>query len=114
MKEGAGVSYRFKHATPEACYQSWSNQFMDMTLLSASDTVIAGMYSSFTQSMPLRMMIANPVAENNKRFCEVGKTGENMHCMTSYSDWLAFHTDATNAKYTVIGSKLAETQVFNA
>ena len=114
VKEGAGVSYRFKYTTSEACYQSWSNQFMDMTLLSASDTVIAGMYSSFTQSMPLRMMIANPVAENNKRFCEVGKTGENMHCTTSYLEWLAFHSNEPNAKYTVIGSKLAETQVFNA
>ena len=115
MKDGEGVSYRAKHKEAQECYQSWSNQFMDMTLLSASDVVIAGMYSSFTQSMPMKIMIANPVEENNKMFCEVGRTAKVMHCMTRYADWLAFHTNnKKTSKYTVIGSKVAEAQKFES
>ena len=114
MSDGAGVSFRYKFSAAEECYQSWRNQFMDMTLLSASDNVIAGMYSSFTQSMPMRMMIANPIKEKNKMFCEVGRTGANMHCVTSYSDWLELHTDITNATYILIGSKKAPGQKFES
>ena len=91
MKEGAGVTYDAKFNSSEYCYQSWSDQFMDMTLLSASDVVIAGTYSAFTQSMPLTMMIGNPNPEDNKLFCELGRIATMMQCFTYYEQWLATH-----------------------
>ena len=53
IPDGKGVSYQYMFDSKEACLESWVSQMTDMVLLAESDVVIAGQYSSFTQTIPL-------------------------------------------------------------
>ncbi len=117
MKRGTGVTYNAKFNSSKHCYQSWSDQFMDMTLLSASDVVIAGTYSTFTQSMPLTMMIGNPNPSHNKLFCELGRIATMMQCFTHYDQWLATHArmgEKSHSPPIWIGAKDGPTHPFES
>lgn len=77
-----------KFNNSESCYQSESDQFMDQTLLSGANVVIAGQWSSFTQSMPITMMLGHKDPKENKRFCEVGLNGDQIRCTRDYGEWM--------------------------
>jgi hypothetical protein len=64
---GAGASNYHKWKKKEDCHNGWVAQFMDIVLLSLSDVVISGRYSSFTQSMPLVMMLGSKAATDTKK-----------------------------------------------
>ena len=77
-----------KFNSSESCYQSESDQFTDMTLLSGTNVVISGQWSSFTQSIPITMMLGHKDPKENKRFCEVGLNGDQIRCTRDYGEWL--------------------------
>lgn len=54
-EEGKSVSFLQKHKG-QKCLESWESMFLDMYLFTQSNSVIAGSYSSFTQSAPLSIV----------------------------------------------------------
>ena len=54
-EEGKSVSFQQKHKG-QKCLESWESMFLDMYLFTQSNSVIAGSYSSFTQSAPLSIV----------------------------------------------------------
>eukprot|EP00977_Amphora_coffeiformis_P009982 scaffold2335_cov175-Amphora_coffeaeformis.AAC.9 len=107
VEEGKGVSFLkqvWEENAEKMCHQGWVDQFMDIVLLSHCDMVVAGRYSSFTQSMPLTMMTALSVNSNRpyftddqeedrtcRAFCEIGEDGDMMECYSNYTEWIFRH-----------------------
>jgi hypothetical protein len=106
---GEGVSYEgHGHADVSSCLDSWKSQFMDMMVLSEySNIVVAGQYSSFTQTIPLSMIFhhkdhkkyeaGHPRAQRSptsstsslpRMFCEVGVDGNAMQCFDTFVSWI--------------------------
>lgn len=56
-----------------ANYEKWHSMFQDMVLLSHSDVLIAAKYSSFTQALPIYLVLDRPASERKLRdnYCEV-------------------------------------------
>ncbi len=69
------------------CWRSWESTLMDMILLSHADVVIAARPSSFTQSMPLSLVMARENEAVSHPFCEINAAASDMRCYSSYSDW---------------------------
>jgi hypothetical protein len=99
----AGVSSDAKY---EHCIKSWENSMVDMALLSMSDVVIAGVYSSYVQSMPLSLVLSRqgetkwaPKGSDKwpasfkpfPPYCEVGPMGEIMTCHKTFSSILGLN-----------------------
>ncbi|KAL3924075.1 MAG: hypothetical protein SGARI_006101 [Bacillariaceae sp.] len=79
---------------------------IDMILLAGSDVVIAGQYSSFTQTIPLAYQFekakkrktlpqnnnteqaANSTMPSSGLFCNVGAHATVMECFDDYSEWM--------------------------
>ena len=113
MKEGKGVSYAAHFNSSEKCYQSWSDQFMDMTLLTASDVIIAGQFSAFSQAIPLTIALGHPDPLKRKKFCEVGVYGDVMECVTDYKAWVNLRIRGKQGSAAeVIGNTTSPTQKF--
>jgi hypothetical protein len=106
-EEGKSVSFLKKHHRGENkernCLESWESMFLDMYLFTQSNSVIAGAYSSFTQSAPLSYIFEK--AKHNKDlgngdagdadhhphyFCEAGTAGDYMDCYDNVRGWLKF------------------------
>ena len=62
---------------------------MDMTLLSHADVVISARPSSFTQSMPMSLVLATPKESRKvaKPFCEINLAATDMRCFEDFRDW---------------------------
>lgn len=73
----------------EKCLHGWEATISDMILLSYADIVIAARPSSFTQSMPMSLVLARPKEHRNiaKPFCEVNGEATEMKCRTDFQDW---------------------------
>jgi len=89
------------------CMDNWRNSMMDMVLLSMSDLLVAGMYSSFLQSMPISLVFNRaPFYSTNISsydlnstlpfpvYCEVSHVGNAATCHSSYKS-------AQNASFTI-------------
>jgi hypothetical protein len=98
-RQGDGVSYNGYHVNRSTCLNSWKHQMMDMMILSEySDILIAGQYSSFTQSLPLSRILWNNNNNNNNNqgqqqqqrfFCDVDKPASALQCSSNKDDgWL--------------------------
>ena len=83
VAEGTGIAAIYRHNGTAYCFDTWRTQLLDMLLLAYSDVVVAGRYSSFTQTIPLTFQFAQ-----NGSFCEVGMEGFHMECFDSYTSWL--------------------------
>jgi hypothetical protein len=98
-KEGEGVLFgmqqEFKEHERETCFNGWDAVFQDMMILSHADIVIAAAESSFTQSMPLSMVLGRPRPRKKREkipapFCEVkaaASGGNIMQCYESHDAW---------------------------
>ena len=109
-QEGAGVSFdkKFnlkKEGAGAACRRAWVDQFIDATLLSASDVVVSGQYSSFTQTTPLITILtpsilaashqppSDVLKEHAKRlYCEMTFSGSDMKCFDDALEWVVENT----------------------
>lgn len=107
-----GVTFS-KPGRGEACHEAWVVQWIDALLLSASDAVVAGRYSSFTQSLPLFTILADSITRNqppgfdphnkstywfaqnrtddlysHRLFCEPNVLANDIDCYDDYFGWL--------------------------
>ena len=87
VPDGKGVSYAFQFETKEQCIESWVSQFCDLVLLSESDILFPGLYSSFTQTMPLSYHLAKKDRERPGKICNVGVTATVLECFDDYLSW---------------------------
>lgn len=74
-----GVSYQTWQEGIQ-CLHGWRDSAIDMMLLSQVDTLIAATRSTFTQILPLRMVL------ERGSFCEVD--GRRLDCFDQLEDWL--------------------------
>eukprot|EP00978_Attheya_sp_CCMP212_P002530 scaffold5140_cov53-Attheya_sp.AAC.4 len=101
----AGVSDDVKY---QYCLKSWESSMLDMVLLSMADVVIAGVYSSYVQSMPLSLVLSrhgetkwaskgsDEWPASSKPFppyCEVGPKGEIMTCHKNFRSVLGLNAE---------------------
>jgi hypothetical protein len=97
-----GVSYH-EWTQGDACLQGWKSSAMDMALLASADVVIATTRSTFTQIMPLSLVLShNQHASSggkHKWYCEMAASSQmslslqsvrtlNMTCFSTLQDWL--------------------------
>jgi hypothetical protein len=68
----------------DTCLDGWKNTVMDMVLLSHADIVIAARPSSFVQSMPMILSLAN---DEESSFCEFSFDATDVRCFTSFQQW---------------------------
>ena len=87
VPDGQGVSYAFQFETKEQCIESWVSQFCDLLLLSESDVLFPGLYSSFTQTMPLSYHLAKKDRKRPGKICNVGVTATVLECFDDYLSW---------------------------
>lgn len=84
-----GPSYLVKD---RKCLKAWELQMIDMVLLSLSDVIVAGRYSSFVQTMPLSLLFSD--RRNNKMvgnypYCELEADATSMSCFRTLQGWMA-------------------------
>jgi hypothetical protein len=90
--EGSGVFFG-QHGNVEStgsdCLQGWEDTMIDMILLSHTDVVIAARPSSFTQSLPMSLVLATNSSTRrvDQPYCEVNTNATTMQCFSSFSDW---------------------------
>jgi len=91
-EEGSGVFFGEQGKIAQKgkqCLQGWENTMMDMMLLSYTDVLIAARPSSFTQSLPMQLVLATPKTTRRvpQPFCEVNPAATEMRCYSDFSDW---------------------------
>eukprot|EP00588_Corethron_pennatum_P002731 CAMPEP_0194285700 /NCGR_PEP_ID=MMETSP0169-20130528/30821_1 /TAXON_ID=218684 /ORGANISM="Corethron pennatum, Strain L29A3" /LENGTH=602 /DNA_ID=CAMNT_0039031895 /DNA_START=136 /DNA_END=1944 /DNA_ORIENTATION=- len=77
------------------CLRGWENQMIDMLMLSLVDVMMAGMYSSFTQAMPIPLLLSLDGWETQEdddcnekaAVCDVSMAGDAMKCYQTMEDW---------------------------
>ena len=112
-EDGSGVTYdTFATADEEKfyhCLNGWRDMFLDMYMFTQCNTVVAGTYSSFTQSAPLSYVMHKAKLHSHHLekttsslgggghphyFCEMGKTGQRMDCYDTLGSWMVSKTTA--------------------
>lgn len=112
FEEGGSVSWSHKYHDNDECLKGWEDMFLDMYLFTRCNSVLAGTYSSFTQTAPLSFIMykakqwqqqqqPQPQQEqggNEEKthhnlphphyFCDVGLDGRRMDCATTLIEWL--------------------------
>lgn len=76
-----------KRMPQDECVDQWSAMLSDMMLLSSTDLVIAGQYSSFSQTMPISIVFGNHPSSTQDRFCEVDRFTMAFTCFPTRMDW---------------------------
>ena len=65
----------FTTTDKSTCHATWAAQFMDAALLGVADAVVAGRYSSFTQSLPLVTLLADSIRRHAGNLSRMGSDG---------------------------------------
>lgn len=73
----------------DQCKNGWLDSFSDMMLLSHADVLVAGRPSSFTQSLPMTLILSTPKSKRKvrKSFCEVDPYATELMCFEDLEDW---------------------------
>ena len=74
-------------ADTDTCLEKWNSMIVDMILLSYSDLVIAGQYSTFNQAMPMSMVYGRSSRKVQEPFCELHKDALDIFCFPSALEW---------------------------
>jgi hypothetical protein len=78
----------------EQCLEGWENSLMDMILLSHADVVVAARPSSFSQSMPMSLVLAT--SKDSRKvmhpYCELNPTVTEMRCYEDFREWCCIGT----------------------
>ncbi|CAB9511711.1 expressed unknown protein [Seminavis robusta] len=86
----------------DTCFDKWKAMLGDMMLLASTDVLIAGQFSSFSQTMPLNVVLGKPKEQKKVRrpYCEVHGEGKWFDCYEDQMDWCThakqFNTLKTN------------------
>ena len=91
-EEGQGVLFgESRHILNEgeACLDGWESAFADAMILSHADVVVAARPSSFTQSLPMTIVLSTPKANRKvlESFCEVNHLATAVRCYEDLIDW---------------------------
>ena len=70
LEHGKGVT--FTSTDKSTCHATWVAQFTDAALLGVADAVVAGRYSSFTQSLPLVNLLADSIRRHASNLSGTG------------------------------------------
>lgn len=98
-EEGSGVFFGAKAAREQPkeeskCLQSWTDTVMDVMLLSHVDVLFAPLVSSFTQSLPMSLVLGTKTTE--RPFCELSQdSSAALKCSKSMRDWYCHTTSTT-------------------
>lgn len=100
---GGGVSFE-RWKSGQRCLEGWLASMSDQALLATTDVVVAASRSTFTQTLPMSMVLPTTTAEAPPeiknlsppetmirpllRFCEVGESGRRMTCFADKYSWL--------------------------
>jgi hypothetical protein len=100
LNEGEGVLYGGKpHPELEkeggVCLRAWMDALTDMFILSHADVVIAGKPSTFIQSVPLSLALAQTHPKLSQTYCEVQpilddntvEIDQTFDCFSNYIEW---------------------------
>lgn len=100
-EEGEGVSflaYGGQRVNQKKCLNGWRDMVLDMYMMTQCNTVIAGTYSSFTQTAPLSYVFRKAKMYNHGMtnsstihphyFCEMGRNGDRMDCFDKLRSWI--------------------------
>lgn len=84
------------------CLLQWKNSIMDMMLLATTDVVIAGRPSSFTQSLPMSIVLSRDQRKTPKAYCEISIDANQFQCFETLSEWCCrgttkFHLEGIRA-----------------
>jgi hypothetical protein len=71
------------------CLNGWDAMIKDMLILSHADVVVAARPSSFTQTLPMSLVLDKPKESRSVMlsFCEVNLAGTEMRCFEDYMEW---------------------------
>ena len=71
------------------CMKNWLDTYSDMMLLSHADVLVAGRPSSFTQGLPMTMVLSTNKRDRKvkKSFCEVNMEATQIICFEDLMDW---------------------------
>lgn len=83
-----GVTFSALSGAGKKCLQGWQAMVADMILLSEVDILIAARHSSFTQSMPISLVLERKKQEKGPHFCEVSDSAMRMSCFQDIETWL--------------------------
>lgn len=93
INEGSGILFGAQgnvQSDGVYCLEDWENAFADMMLLTHADVVIAARPSSFTQSLPLSMVLGRSKEKRfakESAFCELTPSAERMKCYEDMQTW---------------------------
>ena len=91
-ENGEGVFFGQKSSIANEgriCLDGWEDAFTDAMILSYADVLIAARPSSFTQSLPMTMVLSTPKEKRKVResFCEVNPSATAMQCYEDLIEW---------------------------
>lgn len=71
------------------CLDGWNAAISDMLILSHTDVVVAARPSSFTQTLPMTLVLGKPKETRSVKhgFCEFNLAGTEMRCFPDYLNW---------------------------
>uniref|UniRef100_A0A7S2PYJ7 Uncharacterized protein n=1 Tax=Skeletonema marinoi TaxID=267567 RepID=A0A7S2PYJ7_9STRA len=106
VEEGKSVTWNLGYDDLDKCLTGWEDMFLDMYLFTRCNSVMAGTYSSFTQSAPLSFMMHKAKRQQLQQqgegdeqhphyFCDVGVDGNRMDCASTLIGWLNQTTSMT-------------------
>jgi hypothetical protein len=94
VDDNAGVTFQAFQGKGEKCLLGWQAMVSDMLLLSHADVLIAARHSSFTQSLPLSLVMDRHRNQVGPHFCEASANATSMTCLQDLPTWL-FRDDET-------------------
>lgn len=83
-----GVTFSALSGAGEKCLLGWQAMVADMILLSEADILVAARHSSFTQSMPMSLVLDRTQNDRGPHFCEVSDNATSMSCFQDLPTWL--------------------------
>jgi hypothetical protein len=88
LADHQGVTFSALVGAGEKCLLGWQAMVIDILLLSQSDILIAARHSTFTQSIPLPLVMERKQSEKGPHFCEVSDNATAMSCFQNLAAWL--------------------------
>ena len=91
--EGSGVLFGQQGKTEQDgtdCLRGWEDTIADMMLLSHVDVLIAARPSSFTQGLPMSLILGQEASSRSisHPYCEVNPNATAIQCFENFTDWL--------------------------
>lgn len=89
-----GVTFMALEGSGLKCLRGWQSMVSDMILLSHTDVLVAAKHSTFTQSLPMALVL-----HDGRSFCEASDTGNAITCMNDIETWLFRNDDSKTTTY---------------